>query len=115
MHGHKTSLSGHDTVFDNSGLRLVLKDQYLEVVRLCARNTRMCINSNTQLSTHIPAAATLFGLATREFPEDGRMALRRDGYPWPLWNRDAGPEDGNGNTYGSHPIVWVQHPGLLVC
>lgn len=39
------------------------------------------------------------------------MALRRDGYPWALWNRDAGPEDGNGNTYGSHPIVWVQHKG----
>lgn len=31
MHGQAGSLAGHDTVFDSTGLRVVLKDQYLEV------------------------------------------------------------------------------------
>ena len=71
-------------LFDTSGLRLVLKDQYLE------------------LSTRVAPDSALFGLGER-ISSTG-LALRRSGRPLALWNRDC-TDYPDLNLYGSFPFV----------
>ena len=62
----------------------MLQDQYIEI------------------STLIPASATLFGLG--EHTSTFGIALRRDGVPYALWNRDQPPAVPNVGVYGSYPF-----------
>lgn len=75
---------GGSTIFNSTGLRLVFKEQYLE------------------LSTAVNPSATLFGAGERT---SRTLHLARNGAPRPLWNRDIGPTLDEQNSYGSHP--WV--------
>jgi hypothetical protein len=79
-----SSSSSSFPLFDTSGLRLVLKDQYLEV------------------STSVHPEAALFGLGER-ISSTG-LALRRSGRPLALWNRDC-TDYPDLNLYGSFPFV----------
>jgi hypothetical protein len=78
------SPSSAPLLFDSCGLRLVLKDQYLE------------------LSTRVAPDSSLFGLGER-ISSTG-LALRRSGRPLALWNRDC-TDYADLNLYGSFPFV----------
>lgn len=65
-------------------LYLLRQDQYIEI------------------STLIPASATLFGLG--EHTSTFGIALRRDGIPYALWNRDQPPAVPNVGVYGTYPL-----------
>lgn len=72
------------SIFDFTGLRLVFKDQYLE------------------LSTHLDSAATLYGAGERA---SDTLNLIRNGMPRVLWNQDKGPTFLEHNSYSSYPFV----------
>ncbi|CAL5222310.1 g4654 [Coccomyxa viridis] len=71
-------------LFDTGRSCLIFKDQYMEI------------------STAIPASATLFGLG--EHTSTDGFALRRDGVPYALWTRDQTASTPNVGLYGAHPF-----------
>jgi len=72
------------SIFDSTDLRLVFKDQYLE------------------LSTHLDSSATLYGAGERA---SDTLHLIRNGMPRVLWNQDKGPTFLEENLYSSYPLV----------
>ncbi|PRW45700.1 alpha-glucosidase isoform A [Chlorella sorokiniana] len=72
--------------FNTTGLRLVFKDQYLEI------------------STHLSSSAYVYGAGERA-SETARMT--RNGYPYVLWTRDIAPTTAMVNSYGAWPFVMV--------
>lgn len=80
------------SLLDTSGLRLVYKDQYVE------------------LTTWVHPDATLFGAGER--PSEA-LHLARNGFPLTLWNQDVGPSFLQHNSYGSHPFVLALMPGTM--
>jgi hypothetical protein len=93
-----SSSSSPRALLNTTGLRLVLKDQYLE------------------LSTWVDPAAAVFGLGERV--SSSGLRLPRTGRPLALWNRDC-TDFPDVNLYGSFPFALVLHPdgtshGLLL-
>ena len=76
------------TIFDSTCLRLVFKDQYIE------------------LSTYVDSDATLYGAGERS---SNSLHLVRNGMPRTLWNQDKGPTFLEQNSYGSYPFVMALH------
>ncbi|KAL4855918.1 Alpha-glucosidase [Chlorella vulgaris] len=74
------------TTFNTTGLRLIIKDQYLE------------------LSTWVNPSAYIYGAGERA---SSTTFMTRNGYPYTLWNRDLGPSVAMRNTYGHWPFVMV--------
>ncbi|KAL4422366.1 hypothetical protein ABPG75_008563 [Micractinium tetrahymenae] len=72
--------------FDSTGQRLVFKDQYLE------------------WSTVLSPASYLYGAGERA---SETTYITRNGYPYPLWNRDESPTLPMRNTYGHWPFLLV--------
>ena len=81
------------TVFDTTGTRLVLKDQYLE------------------LSSSLPASSRLYGLG--ESTSTTGLLLPRDGRPHTLWNHDSPAAYPGVNMYGSWPVLLDVRAGGL--
>jgi len=80
----RISTPASQSIFDSTGLRLVFKDQYLE------------------LSTHLDSSATLYGAGERA---SDTLHLIRNGMPRVLWNQDKGPTFLEENSYSSYPFV----------
>jgi Glycosyl hydrolases family 31/N-terminal barrel of NtMGAM and CtMGAM, maltase-glucoamylase/Trefoil (P-type) domain len=78
------STTSNTTIFDSTGLRLVFKDQYLE------------------LSTSVSSTTMLYGAGERA---SDSLHLIRNGMPRVLWNQDKGPTFMEQNSYGSYPFV----------
>lgn len=83
----------YSTVFDTTGTRLVLKDQYLE------------------LSSALPASSRLYGLG--ESTSTTGLLLPRDGRPHTLWNHDSPAAYPGVNMYGSWPMLLDVRAGGL--
>ena len=81
------------TVFDTTGTRLVLKDQYLE------------------LSSALPPSSRLYGLG--ESTSTTGLLLPRDGRPHTLWNHDSPAAYPGVNMYGSWPMLLDVRAGGL--
>lgn len=77
------------TIWDSTGLRLIYKEQYIE------------------LSTWIDSEVTLYGAGERA---SNTLHLERNGMPRTLWNHDLGPTFLEQNSYGSHPFVLGLRP-----
>jgi len=71
----------------------LLQDQYLEI------------------STLIPASATLFGLGERT--STNGIALRRNGVPYALWTRDQPQGIPEVGLYGAHPFYMDVRKGKI--
>lgn len=81
------------TIFDTTGTRLVLKDQYLEI------------------SSALPASSRLYGLG--ESTSTTGLLLPRDGRPHTLWNHDSPAAYPGVNMYGSWPMLLDVRAGGL--
>lgn len=62
----------------------------------------------TELSTWVNPAAYIYGAGERA---SNVTYMTRNGYPYTLWNRDAGPAQTMRNSYGHWPFVMVVEPG----
>ncbi len=82
----KDSTTSTPKIFDSAGLRLIFKDQYIE------------------LSTYLSPDATLYGAGERA---SNTLHLIRNGMPRVLWNQDKGPSFSflEQNSYSSYPFV----------
>ena len=65
-----------------------------------------------EISTAIPASATLFGLG--EHTSTNGFALRRNGVPYALWTRDQTASIPNVGLYGAHPFYMDVREGVCL-
>ena len=80
----QNSSSSSTVLWNSTDLRLVFKEQYIE------------------LSTWMDSSVTLYGAGTRA---SSTLHLIRNGVPRALWNQDVGPTFREHNSYGSHPFI----------